>query len=497
MKIEDHIKGKDDLTSYENSRNLFHLKTLYDVSRVLLDQGDVDKILRNFLLMTMGSFGVTKGFVYMNEDRSLLPQKLTIVGFDDKISTAIEKGCHKLLLAYDRVPAIEHVSETRHLHYFSSFVSYVSVFNIAYACNGILGLGPKLTDEPYTSEDTELFETLVIHLAGTLKNVRSTEALKSAFREVSSINQAKTKVINHLSHELKTPISLLTTSHTLLRKHLDKLPGDEWIRTYDRAGRSLKRMAEIQRATEDIMKEKVFEQHRVASALLNECTEILKSFTAEQLGEGPVVEKIQRRIDEVYRPVEQIDTTIVLGDYVKDTLAYCRGQSRHRHIDIRPQLESTTRITMPKRIISIILVGIIKNAIENTPDEGRIDLLVKDTPLGVHFSVHDFGTGVVTSDCEQIFGGFYPTQETDRYATKQPYDFNAGGKGTDLLRIKIFSESYGFKVYMTSARCTHIPTTQDTCPGSITLCKHCKTPEDCYSSGTTTVTVDFSCSQSG
>ena len=152
---------------------------------------------------------------------------------------------------------------------------------------------------------------------------------------------------------------------------------------------------------------------------------------------------------------------------------------------------------MPKRIISIILVGIIKNAIENTPDEGRIDLLVKDTPLGVHFSVHDFGTGVVTSDCEQIFGGFYPTQETDRYATKQPYDFNAGGKGTDLLRIKIFSESYGFKVYMTSARCTHIPTTQDTCPGSITLCKHCKTPEDCYSSGTTTVTVDFSCNQSG
>jgi len=497
MQMKNHNQENDDVTASELSRNLFHLKTLYDVSRVLLDQGDIDNILRNFLLMTMGSFGVVKGFVFIQEDPSLLPQKLTTVGLDDETSSAIEKGCHELLLAYDHVPAVRHVDQTRRLSYFPSFVTYVSVFNIAYACNGILALGSKLTDEPYTNEDAELFETLVINLAGALKNVRSTEALKSAFREVSSINQAKTKVINHLSHELKTPISLLVTSLTLLRKHLAKLTGDRWVRSYERADRSLKRLSGIQRVAEDIMQEKVFEQHRVASALLNECADILESFTAEQLDESPVVEQIQRRIDEVYRPADQIESTIVLGNYVKDTLACCMGQCRHRHIDIRPLIESTKSITIPERILSTIVVGIIKNAIENTPDEGRIDIFVKDIPEGVHFSVHDFGTGIVAGDREHIFGGFYPTQETDRYATKHPYEFNAGGKGTDLLRIKIFSESYAFKVYMTSLRCGHIPTTQDACPGSITLCEHCKTPEDCHASGTTTVTVGFSSNQSG
>lgn len=489
--MNDNIQGKSDLTESDGSRNLFHLKTLYDVSRVLLEQGDVDKIFRNFLLMTMGSFGVLKGFVFMQEDRSLLPQKLTTIGLEAEITPAIENGCQNLLLDYDHVPDLEHLDEARRLSFFPPVFTYVSVFNIAYACNGILALGSKLTDEPYTNQDAELFETLVINLSGALKNVRSTEALKSAFREVSSINQAKTKVINHLSHELKTPISLLATSLTLLRKQLADLPGDRWARSYDRAARSLKRLSGIQRVAEDIMQEKVFDQHRVASSLLAECADILEGFSEEQTGDGSVAERIQQRIDEVYRPVDQIGSTIELGDYVKETLAVCRGQSRHRPIDIRLKLESAKKITIPKRILSTIVAGILRNAIENTPDMGRIDVSVTDMPAGVCFRVHDFGTGIVAGDREHIFNGFYPTQETDQYATRRPYDFNAGGKGTDLLRIKIFSETYAFKVHMVSERCGHIPTAHDTCPGSITRCEHCQTPADCHGSGATTVTIDF------
>ena len=105
--------------------------------------------------------------------------------------------------------------------------------------------------------------------------------------------------------------------------------------------------------------------------------------------------------------------------------------------------------------------------------------------------MHDDGPGISEEDREHIFSGFYPTQETDRYATKRPYDFNAGGKGTDLLRIKIFSESYDFKVHMTTEWCAHIPSVQDACPGDVSACDHCQTPDDCRSSGSTTVTLDF------
>ena len=47
----------------ELDKQLFHLKTLYDVSHELLGLTDVSMILRNFLLMTMGNFGTAQGFI--------------------------------------------------------------------------------------------------------------------------------------------------------------------------------------------------------------------------------------------------------------------------------------------------------------------------------------------------------------------------------------------------------------------------------------------------
>ena len=47
----------------ELDKQLFHLKTLYDVSHELLGLTDISMILRNFLLMTMGNFGTAQGFI--------------------------------------------------------------------------------------------------------------------------------------------------------------------------------------------------------------------------------------------------------------------------------------------------------------------------------------------------------------------------------------------------------------------------------------------------
>ena len=51
---------------------------------------------------------------------------------------------------------------------------------------------------------------------------------------------------------------------------------------------------------------------------------------------------------------------------------------------------------------------------------------------------------------EQIFFGFVHAGRTEDYASRQPYDFEAGGTGLDLLRTKRFSEQYGFEVRATS-----------------------------------------------
>ena len=386
---------------------------------------------------------------------------------------------------------MDHISERKRLSLFPPFIADVLIFNIAYNCNGIMGLGAKIVGGPYTADDQELLVTLLINLTVTLKNVRSTLALKSPFREVNSLNRAKSKVINHLSHELKTPISLLTTTLSILRKPLSEIPETRWIRTYERAERSLMRLSSIQRGVEDIMQDRAFPHHRILSALFQECTDMIEALTAEQAGDGIVAGKIQKRIDELYRPEEQASESLDLGQYVRETMRRVDSCIGHRKLDLCIHTETSKRVYIPGRILSSIVFGLMKNAIENTPDGGRIDISAKDTEKGAIVTVHDFGTGIVARHRKYLFEGFYPTQDTDGYSTKKPFDFNAGGKGTDLMRMKIFSERYHFKIDMTSSRCQHIPSSGDTCPGEIIQCAHCSKPADCHGSGETIFNIIF------
>ncbi len=137
--------------------------------------------------------------------------------------------------------------------------------------------------------------------------------------------------------------------------------------------------------------------------------------------------------------------------------------------------------------------GLIRNAIENTPDEGKIILSVKRRGEGTELEVHDYGVGIVKDNQNRIFEGFFVNRDTMAYSTKRPFDFNAGGKGSDLLRMKIFSERYRFRMSMQSTRCGFIPKEADMCPGKISKCSFCKVKEDCHRSGETSFILFFLC----
>ena len=110
---------------------------------------------------------------------------------------------------------------------------------------------------------------------------------------------------------------------------------------------------------------------------------------------------------------------------------------------------------MPKAHLEKIVDGLIRNAVENTPDEGEIVISITEKATGILLAVHDFGVGIPEAFQPRIFEGLFPVQEPTAYSTGKPYDFNAGGKGLDLLRIRIFSERYGFGIHMNSRCCPH------------------------------------------
>jgi len=105
--------------------------------------------------------------------------------------------------------------------------------------------------------------------------------------------------------------------------------------------------------------------------------------------------------------------------------------------------------------------------------------------------VRDFGVGITKENQTRIFEGFFTTQETMDYSSKKPYDFNAGGKGADLLRMKIFSERYGFKIALKSSRCPLLAKVADVCPGRISRCPHCQKGRGCHQSAVTVFSLYF------
>jgi signal transduction histidine kinase len=306
------------------------------------------------------------------------------------------------------------------------------------------------------------------------------------------LNRAKDKVIHHLSHELKTPTAVLSGTLKTLSRKLTNLPEETWKPSMERIERNLNRILEIQMETEDIIRERQYKTYDLLTMMLDECTDELETLITEEIGEGPLVDRLRRRIEDIFGPREMVPEKIVLEAFFRKRLEGLELLFSHRQVKIINASEPTLPICMPKDPLQKIIDGLIKNAIENTPDEGKIEVVIQKKANGTELMVRDFGVGITEENQMRIFEGFFSTQETMDYSSKRPFDFNAGGKGVDLLRMKIFSERYHFDIHMTSSRCRYIPKESDVCPGIISECPFCVKAEDCHLSGGTVFKLQFS-----
>jgi len=340
---------------------------------------------------------------------------------------------------------------------------------------GILAADNKKTGD-FDDTDLETLNTISATVALSIENARVSRELRKAYEELKSQNQAKDKMISHLSHELKTPVAILMSSFKILSKRLAELPEGTWRPTIERISRNLDRIIGIEGEVYDIVERKEIFHHKVFSLILEQCQDELESLIAEETGEKGVLAKVRQRIEDIFSPLDLAVKNILLDQFVEKRIKVIQPEMAHRDISIVTRLESSSPIQMPFEPLKKTVDGLIRNAVENTPDGGKIEIFVHQQENGVSFVVKDHGIGLTREAQKRIFEGFFSTQETMNYSSKQPFDFNAGGKGADLLRMKIFSERFNFKISMTSNRCHRIPENMDTCPGSIEACKEIPGP---------------------
>ena len=343
----------------------------------------------------------------------------------------------------------------------------------------------------FDQSDVELLSLIGSTVALSIENARYAKEVTEAYKELASLNRAKDRAINHLSHELKTPVSVLMASLNILSKKLETLHEESWKKTYERAWRNLDRILGIQYQVEDIMADKQYRTYHLLNMLLEQCTDELQTLVVQEVGEGSIIDRIKNKIEELYGPKEIKVSEFSLERFVEWRIETLKPNFSHREVEIATRLEPVPNICVPEDVLQKVVDGLLRNAIEATPDEGKIEVTVRRKGDGGELIVHDYGVGITEDNQKRLFEGFFTTHDTMAYSSKRPFDFYAGGKGADLLRMKIFAERFSFEIDMESSRCGFIPKDSDLCPGRISRCRFCKAREDCVKSGETTFRLYF------
>jgi PAS domain S-box-containing protein len=304
--------------------------------------------------------------------------------------------------------------------------------------------------------------------------------------ESKALDRARRRVIDHLSHELRTPLSIILTS---LKRLASQTKTSE--KALERIRRNLKRLQDVQMEVEDIVKHREFKEKHEISVWLQQTLDFIELLEEENTPHKEALHYFRSQFEDFFRTNKSHIQDVKIAKHIDRVMDSARQFSAHRAVSLLTKMDIDPLILIDPDVLEKALMSLLKNAIENTPDGGEVLISLLGQPGHVELEIKDSGVGITEESQKQIFGGFYHSKETDLYSTKKPFDFGAGGKGLDLLRLKIFSDTYHFQVECRSTRCRYIPRENDLCPGVIANCPHVQNREQCAQSGGTAFKLLF------
>ncbi len=335
--------------------------------------------------------------------------------------------------------------------------------------NGVYQTGNPKTDfewELINKDGTKTFVGVSVFLLrdgkgqpkGFYGTARDITERRRAEEQERDLQRAKDKVLDHLSHELRTPVAVIQGNIRILKRKIQKqtppILGEE---VFDLLERNLGRLSHIQLAADEIIR-----------------------FNREMEKSPPLHT----------RPSAGIER-ISLYSFAQKVLGEVKQEASHREVQITLEGAKNLILNVNPRVIEDMFIGLLKNSIENTPDEGMIRILLEQKAQWIQLKFIDFGVGITKENQRRLFDGLFHTLDTEFYGSKKPYDFGAGGKGLDLLQMKVYSQRFGFDISAASQRCLYLPTDKDLCLGRISKCPRCRVRKDCFNSGGSTFSLTF------
>ncbi len=343
----------------------------------------------------------------------------------------------------------------------------------------------------FTNDDVQLLLSLAGVVALAVENAGFLEELISSYHELQDMNRVKSKILNHLSHELRTPLAIIRGTLATMERKLGEMGISDFDRALSRMNRHVQSLNNLESRVESIIMTGYSWERRYITGFLRAALDLMEvqaEWTPEIKRASQIIHKWLEKTFPTKRDAPEL---IGMKEFGEEIYQYVKSKTdeQRREVNLKFDLEDA-ELLIPKPALHAIVEGLVRNAVEATPDHGSVTVTGRVRGYRYILIVKDTGVGIPDKDKDLIFEGFYPVQETDDYSSGRPYSFNAGGKGIDLLRVRMFSELYQFKLSFTSKRCPHLASDGRGC-GDVESCEHCSAPQDCAGYGGSEFTIDF------
>ncbi|MDD5144817.1 MAG: ATP-binding protein [Candidatus Pacebacteria bacterium] len=285
--------------------------------------------------------------------------------------------------------------------------------------SGIIVLGNKLSNDPFSEQDIELLETLSSQASIAFQNAnlyseikefnakleqevdKRTKELTEAYEELKRLDRAKSEFVSIASHQLRTPLTAIKGYISMM---LEKSYGEL-------SGKMVKPLENIYTSNERLIK--------LVNDLLN-------------------ISRIEAGKTEL-TPEEASPE-----DLIQSIIQELKGSAQSKHIKLlfeKPE-KDLGKIYIDTFKMRQVIMNIIDNAIRYTA-QGEVSISVKIWRGNYRIAIKDSGAGMTKEEISQLFKSFSRGKAGNRFWTE--------GAGLGLYIAKKFIDLHNGKIWVESS----------------------------------------------
>jgi len=365
----------------ETARLMVNFRALADLSAEIASAHDFSTTARSSLLMVLGALSATRGaLLILNPETARLEVSVArgVLADGEAGFELSEADIHELIQCTSAIPLPEAAEPYALLA--GQIIRHVPGMLVAAPLVvrdqllGLIAVGPKLTRQPYTESELELFFTLAMMLASGIYSHRLIQGLQDANQALRDtqeqlIRAEKLATIGQfaagIAHEVKNPLTSILGFAGTLQTNADALSPAE-VRDY--------------------------------SGIIVDESRRLQS----------VIEEVRQ----YSKPKGYMMEPVPLVEIVEEILSFTRFDTLLRQTEIQREYHAEPVVRLNRDKIKQVLLNLLRNAAQamKEPGDGLIRVVVEEEPEYGVVRIIDNGSGMTPETLTRIFQPFFTTK---------------------------------------------------------------------------------------